>query len=188
MKQDSLKRCSWCGSNEDYLRYHDTEWGKPTTDEKVLFEFLILEGAQAGLSWITILRRRTGYREAFADFSPQLVAGFNDEDISRLMQNNGIIRNRLKIKSAIKNASLFLSIEEEFGSFYTYILTFFPDQKPINNHPATTAEIPVTSPISDNLSKDMKKRGFTFFGSTICYSFLQATGFINDHTDHCVFK
>lgn len=188
MKQDSQKRCPWCGSDEDYIRYHDTEWGKLTTDGKVLFEFLILEGAQAGLSWITILKRRSGYREAFAGFNPHNVAFFNEEDITRLMQNNGIIRNRLKIKSAIKNASLFLSIEEEFGSFYTYILSFFPDQKPIINHPTSIYDIPVTSPISDNLSKDMKKRGFTFFGSTICYSFLQATGFINDHIDQCDFK
>lgn len=188
MKQNAPKRCPWCGSDEEYIRYHDMEWGKPTTDENLLFEFLILEGAQAGLSWITILRRRENYRKAFANFNPQIVARFDEEEVSRLMLDPGIIRNRLKIKSAIKNASLFLSIQEEFGSFSSYVLSFFPGQKPIVNHPATITEIPVTSAISDQISKDMKKRGFTFFGSTICYSFLQATGYINDHIDSCEFK
>ncbi len=188
MKQDSLKRCSWCGSDEDYIRYHDKEWGKLITDEKILFEFLVLEGAQAGLSWLTILKRREHYRKAFAGFNPQIVSNFNEQDINRLMQNSGIIRNRLKIKSVIKNASLFLFVEKEFGSFYAYILSFFPDQKPIVNHPNSIYDIPVTSVISDNISQDMKKRGFTFFGSTICYSFLQATGFINDHVEQCDFK
>lgn len=188
MKQNAPIRCPWCGSDEDYIRYHDKEWGKPTTDENVLFEFLILEGAQAGLSWITILRRRENYRKAFANFNPKIVARFEEVDITRLLNDPGIIRNKLKIKSVIKNASLFLSIQEEFGSFSTYLLSFFPNQKPIINHPTSITEIPVTSTISDHISQDMKKRGFTFFGSTICYSFLQATGYINDHIDSCEFK
>lgn len=188
MNFDSPKRCPWCGSNELYVRYHDEEWGKLMTSDKMLFEFLILEGAQAGLSWFTILKRRENYRAAFAEFDPYLVSKFNAEDVHRLMQNSGIIRNRLKIKSAINNATLFLLIEHEFGSFFNYILSFFPNQKPLINHPTTLADVPVTSFISDHLSKDMKKRGFTFFGSTICYSFLQATGFIDDHLETCDFK
>jgi DNA-3-methyladenine glycosylase I len=180
-----LKRCAWCGTDEQYMEYHDTEWGKTTRDDKVLFEFLILEAAQAGLSWITILRRREGYRQAFANFDVHKVAAFNNEDVERLMQDAGIIRNRLKILAAIKTAQLFLEVQKEFGSFDKYLYSFMPDGKPINNDTGST---PVTTPISDAISKDMKKRGFKFFGSTICYAFMQATGMVNDHVPACSFK
>lgn len=180
-----IKRCSWCGTDPLYMEYHDTEWGKTTHDEKVLFEFLILEAAQAGLSWITILKRREGYRNAFASFDVHKVATFTEEDAGRLMQDVGIIRNRLKIKAAIKCANLFLAVQKEFGSFDKYLYSFMPDGKPINN---TTGGTPVTTPISDAISKDMKKRGFTFFGSVICYAFMQATGMVNDHIPSCSFK
>jgi len=180
-----LKRCSWCGTDPLYMEYHDKEWGKTTHDDKVLFEFLILEAAQAGLSWITILRRRENYKKAFADFDVHKVAAFNNEDVERLMQDAGIIRNRLKIIAAIKNAQLFLEIQKEFGSFDKYMYSFMPDGKPINN---TSGKTPATSPESDAISKDMKKRGFKFFGSTICYAHMQATGMVNDHVPECNFK
>ena len=191
MTQDSrlqtqdLKRCSWCGTDPLYMEYHDKEWGKTTHDDKVLFEFLILEAAQAGLSWITILRRRENYKKAFADFDVHKVAAFNNEDVERLMQDAGIIRNRLKIIAAIKNAQLFLEIQKEFGSFDKYMYSFMPEGKPINN---TSGKTPATSPESDAIAKDMKKRGFKFFGSTICYAHMQATGMVNDHVPECSFK
>lgn len=174
-------RCGWCGTDELYVKYHDQEWGKLVTDDKTLFEFLVLESAQAGLSWITILRKREGYRKAFYNFDAELVAQMTDEDIERLMQFEGIVKNRLKIKSTITNAKLFLAVQKEFGSFYNYTLSFFPDKKPIINTFRSLSEIPVSSPESDAMSKDMKKRGFKFFGTTICYAHLQASGFINDH-------
>lgn len=180
-----LKRCSWCGTDPLYMEYHDTEWGKTTHDDKVLFEFLVLEAAQAGLSWITILRRRESYRKAFANFDVHKVAAFTNEDVERLMQDAGIIRNRLKIIAAIKNAQLFLEVQKEFGSFDTYLYSFMPDGKPVNN---TTGSTPATTEISDAISKDMKKRGFKFFGSTICYAHMQATGMVNDHVPGCSFK
>lgn len=179
-------RCGWCGTDELYVRYHDQEWGKPVTDDKTLFEFLVLESAQAGLSWITILRKREGYRKAFCDFNAGLVAKMTEEDVERLMHNEGIVRNRLKIKSAITNARLFLAVQKEFGSFYNYTLSFFSGGKPIMNTYRSLSEIPVSSPESDAMSKDMKKRGFKFFGSTICYAHLQAAGFINDHLTDCI--
>ena len=172
-------RCGWCGTDELYVKYHDQEWGKLVTDDKTLFEFLVLEGAQAGLSWITILRKREGYRKAFCNFDAGLVAQMTDEDVERLMQFDGIVKNRLKIKSTITNARLFL------GSFCEYTLSFFPDRKPIINTFRSLSEIPVSSPESDAMSKDMKKRGFKFFGTTICYAHLQASGFINDHLADC---
>jgi DNA-3-methyladenine glycosylase I len=178
-------RCSWAGTDELYIKYHDEEWGKEVHDDHVLFEFLILESAQAGLSWITILRRRDGYRKAFADFDVHKVAAFTDEDVERLMQDAGIIRNRLKILAAISNAKLFIGIQQEFGSFDQYLYSFMPGGKPIINHvhkiPASTAE-------SDAISKDMKKRGFKFFGTTICYAHMQATGMVNDHIPECSYK
>jgi len=180
-----LKRCVWPGNDPLYMKYHDEEWGKTTHDDKKLFEFLILESAQAGLSWITILRRRENYRKAFADFDVESVAAFDENDIARLLNDEGIIRNKLKIKSAINNAKLFIEIQKEFGSFDTYMYSFMPDGKPINN---TTGTIPASTPISDAISKDMKKRGFTFFGSTICYAHMQATGMVNDHLPDCSFK
>ena len=179
-------RCGWCGTDDLYIKYHNEEWGKPVTDDKVLFEFLILESAQAGLNWLTILKKRSGYRQAFHDFNDDLVARMTDEDCEKLMQFEGIIRNRLKIKSTIINARLFLSVQTEFGSFYNYIRSFFPDGKPIVNNFRSLREIPASSPQSDAISRDMKKRGFKFFGTTICYAYLQATGFINDHLTDCI--
>jgi len=179
-------RCGWAGTDELYIKYHDEEWGRLVTDEKTLFEFLVLESAQAGLAWITILRKREGYKKAFHHFDVEQVARMTSEDIEQLMQFDGIIRNRLKIKSTITNAKLFLAIQKEFGSFYNYILSFFPDKKPIVNNFKSLSEIPVSSPESDAMSKDMKKRGFKFFGTTICYAYLQATGFINDHLTDCI--
>jgi DNA-3-methyladenine glycosylase I len=185
LKTPDLKRCVWPGTDELYMKYHDEEWGKETHDEKILFEFLILESAQAGLSWITILRRRDAYRKAFADFDVHKVAAFTDEDVERLMQDAGIIRNRLKILTTISNAKLFIGIQKEFGSFDKYLYGFMPDGKSINNF---TGRTPASTPISDAISKDMKKRGFKFFGSTICYAYMQATGMVNDHLPDCSFK
>ena len=179
-------RCGWCGTDELYVKYHDQEWGKLVTDDKKLFEFLVLESAQAGLSWITILRKREGYRKAFCDFEVERVARMTDEDVERLMLFEGIVKNRLKIKSTITNARLFIDIQKEFGSFYDYTLSFFPNQKPIDNIVRSLGEIPASSPESDAMSKDMKKRGFKFFGTTICYAHLQAAGFINDHLADCI--
>ncbi len=185
--EDIIKgRCGWCGTDELYVRYHDEEWGRLVTDDKKLFEFLILEGAQAGLSWITILRKREGYREAFHGFDVEKVARMTEGDVERLMQFDGIIRNRLKIKSAISNAKLFIRIQEEFGCFYDYTASFFPDRQPIVNHFKSLNEVPATSSESDAMSRDMKKRGFKFFGSTICYAHLQATGMVNDHLVDCI--
>jgi DNA-3-methyladenine glycosylase I len=185
LKTQDLKRCSWAGSDKLYIKYHDEEWGKVTHDDKKLFEFLILESAQAGLSWITILRRRDGYRKAFAGFDVHKVAAFTDKDVERLMQDTGIIRNRLKILAAINNAKLFIEVQKESGSFDKYLYGFMPDGKPIINH---SNSIPASTPISDAISKDMKKRGFKFFGTTICYAHMQATGMVNDHIDGCSFK
>lgn len=182
-----LKRCSWCGNDPLYMKYHDEEWGKVTHDDKKLFEFLILEAAQAGLSWITILRRRENYRKAFADFDAEKVAAFTEADVERLMQDEGIIRNRAKIESSISNAKLFLQIQKEFGSFDKYLYSFMPDGKPIIRHPKPGEGL-ATSPESDAISKDMKKRGFKFFGSTICYAHMQATGMVNDHWAYCDFR
>ena len=179
-------RCGWCGTDELYVKYHDQEWGKLVTDDKKLFEFLVLESAQAGLSWITILRKREGYRKAFCDFEVERVARMTEEDVERLMLFEGIVKNRLKIKSTITNARLFIDIQKEFGSFYDYTLSFFPNKKPIDNIVRSLGEIPASSPESDAMSKDMKKRGFKFFGTTICYPHLQAAGFINDHLADCI--
>ncbi|UEG53767.1 DNA-3-methyladenine glycosylase I [Mucilaginibacter daejeonensis] len=184
-ESNQLKRCSWCGTDPLYMKYHDEEWGKETHDDHVLFEFLVLESAQAGLSWITILRRRESYRKAFAGFDVKKVAAFDDEDVERLMQDEGIIRNRLKILAAINNAKLFMEVQKEFGSFDRYLYSFMPDGRSVNNLPGS---IPVSTPISDAISKNMKKRGFKFFGTTICYAYMQATGMVNDHVVDCAFK
>lgn len=181
-------RCSWAGTDELYVKYHDEEWGRLVTDDKTLFEFLVLESAQAGLSWITVLRKREGYRQAFHNFDVQKVAEMTPADTEQLMKFEGIVKNRLKINSTITNAKLFMAIQKEFGSFYKYTLSFFPKQQPIVNHFTSLGEVPATSPESDAMSKDMKKRGFKFFGSTICYAHLQATGFINDHLEGCSCK
>ena len=185
---DTIERCGWCGKDPFYVRYHDEEWGKWVTDDKLMFEFLALESSQAGLSWITILRRRESYRKAFAGFDVHQVAGFTDKDVERLMQDAGIIRNRLKIEATISNARLFIEIQKEFGSFCNYLTGFLPDRKPIVNQWKDLHEIPASTPLSDMISKDMKKRGFKFFGTTICYAHLQATGYVNDHLTNCHFK
>ena len=179
-------RCGWCGTDGLYVKYHDEEWGKPVTDDGKLFEFLVLESAQAGLSWITILRKREGYRKAFCNFAAGKVARMTDDDVERLMHFDGIVKNRLKIKATITNARLFLAVQEEFGSFRDYTLSFFPGGKPITNHFRSLNEIPASSPESDAMSRDMKKRGFKFFGPTICYAHLQALGFVNDHLTGCI--
>jgi len=185
MESNNLTRCSWAGTDPLYIKYHDEEWGKTVHDDKTLFEFLVLESAQAGLSWITILRRRDNYRKAFADFDVEKVAAFTQEDVERLMQDAGIIRNRLKILATITNAQHFIEVQKEFGSFDKYLYSFMPDGKPIVNH--YTSFI-ASTPISDAISKDMKKRGFKFFGTTICYAHMQATGMVNDHVVGCSFK
>lgn len=187
IKQDLVNgRCGWCENDKLYVKYHDHEWGELVTDDRKLFEFLVLESAQAGLSWITILRKREGYRKAFYDFDAEQIAQMTDEDVERLMQFDGIVKNRLKIKSTITNARQFLTVQQEFGSFYNYTLSFFPDRKPIINTFSSLKEIPASSPQSDAMSKDMKKRGFKFFRTTICYAHLQASGFINDHLTDCI--
>lgn len=185
LKTQNSIRCSWAGSDPLYVKYHDEEWGKPVYDDKTLFEFLILEGAQAGLSWITILKRREHYRKAFADFDVQKVAAFGDDDVERLMNDAGIIRNKLKVNGAITNAKLFIKIQVEFGSFSNYIWGFIPDGKPILNHIEKMGDVPARTELSDKISKDMKKRGFKFFGTTICYAHMQATGMVNDHLLNC---
>lgn len=177
-------RCDWCGTDPLYQQYHDEEWGVPVTDDLGQFEFMILESAQAGLSWITILRKRENYRAAFAQFDPERVARFTQKDVERLMANPGIVRNRLKIESAITNAQHFLDIQEEFGSFTRYLWNFV-DGKPIQNEYQQLYDLPASTALSDRISKEMKKRGFRFFGTTICYSHLQATGLVNDHLISC---
>lgn len=181
-------RCGWCGTDELYVKYHDEEWGKPVADDKRLFEFLILESAQAGLAWITVLKKREGYRKAFHQFDVKKVARMTVDDIDRLTQFDGIIKNRKKIEAAVGNAKLFMEIQKEFGSFRDYVLSFFPNKRPVVNHIKTLSRIPSVSPESEAMSKDMKKRGFKFFGPTVCYAFLQATGFINDHLEGCFYK
>jgi DNA-3-methyladenine glycosylase I len=183
---NSKLRCGWCGTDPLYVKYHDEEWGKPVYDDRLLFEFLILEGAQAGLSWITILRRREGYRKAFADFDPAKVALFTDADVERLMQDSGIIRNRLKITATIRNAQIFLELQKEFGSFSDFIWGYLPNKKPIVNKWKSLKEIPARTELSDQIAKDLKKRGIKFFGTTICYAHMQATGMVNDHLVDCI--
>ncbi|HKM93925.1 MAG TPA: DNA-3-methyladenine glycosylase I [Prolixibacteraceae bacterium] len=177
-------RCSWCIGSEVYQQYHDTEWGVPVHDDQKLFEFIVLEGAQAGLSWITILKRREGYREAFANFDPNKIALFGPNKIEELMQFEGIIRNRRKIESAIANAKAFLKIQAEFGSFDKYIWGFVNGQ-PIINQFKTMAEVPAQTNLSVKISKDLKQRGFSFVGPTIIYALMQATGMVNDHLTDC---
>jgi DNA-3-methyladenine glycosylase I len=180
-----LLRCDWSSSDPLYEQYHDEEWGVPCYDDAKLFEFLVLESAQAGLSWITILRKRENYRKAFADFNAEKVARFNKRSVERLMADAGIVRNRLKIEAAISNAKLFLELQGSYGSFADYLWGFIDDKKPIQNSWLTLAESPATTALSDTISKDMKKRGFRFFGSTICYAHMQAMGMVNDHTVNC---
>jgi DNA-3-methyladenine glycosylase I len=178
-------RCKWAeGVSLDYIRYHDEEWGVPVYDDSTQFEFLILEGAQAGLSWSTILNKRAGYRKAFAEFDPVKVARFTKKRVEKLLRDPSIVRNRLKVESAVSNAQAFLDVQEEFGSFSDYIWQFVGG-KPIQNKFKRDRDVPATSPESDALSKDLKKRGFRFVGSTIVYAHMQATGLVNDHVTGC---
>ena len=178
------KRCPWCLGSELYMAYHDEEWGTPSHDDRHLFEMLILEGAQAGLSWSTILHKRENYRKAFAAFDPKKVARFDAKRRAALLKDAGIVRNRLKIDSTITNAQAFLKIQKEFGSFDNYIWKFV-DGKPLQSNLDPTSKMIVSTKISDAISKDLKKRGFNFVGSTIMYAFMQATGMVNDHTREC---
>ena len=177
-------RCEWGTSSALYIEYHDTEWGVPVHDEQKLFEFLILEGAQAGLSWSTILNKRQAYLQAFDNFEPARVASYDDEKVQALLSNAGIVRNRLKIQAAIQNARAFLAVQDEYGSFDSYVWQFV-NGKPIQNSWKILQEIPATTNESDAMSKELKKRGFTFVGSTICYAFMQAVGMVNDHVVDC---
>jgi len=181
---DDRVRCGWSVSDPQYIRYHDEEWGVPVHDERLHFEFLVLEGAQAGLSWLTVLKKRQAYRLAYDGFDPRLVAAYDDGKRAELLANAGIVRNRLKVAASIENARHFLEVQKEFGSFDKYIWAFV-NGKPVRNNPRTLADIPATSELSDRVSKDLKKRGFRFVGSTIIYAHLQATGIINDHLVSC---
>ena len=185
-RNKNIIRCAWCGTDPLYVRYHDKEWGKPVYSDQILFEFLILESAQAGLSWITVLRKRENYRKAFANFDAQKVAEYTEQDVERLLMNEGIIRNRLKINSAINNARLFMEIQQNFGSFSNYIWGFLPDKKPMINTWKDHKNTPARTELSDRISLELKKRGFKFFGTTICYAYMQATGMINDHIEGCI--
>jgi DNA-3-methyladenine glycosylase I len=181
---DAKTRCGWVTDDPLYLRYHDEEWGVPVRDDRALFEMLTLEGAQAGLSWLTILRKRENYRAAFAGFDPQKVARFTERDVERLLQNAGIVRNRSKIESTIDNARAFLDLQGEAGSFANWLWAHVQND-PMRNHFATLAEVPAKTDLSDRISKALKKRGFRFVGSTIVYAFLQAVGVVDDHLDDC---
>jgi DNA-3-methyladenine glycosylase I len=181
---EEKNRCNWCVGIDLYEKYHDEEWGVPVYDDQKLFEFLLLETFQAGLSWITILKKRENFRLAFDHFDYLKVALYTEDKIQELMQNSGIIRNQLKIRSAVTNALSFIKIQEEFGSFSNYIWAF-TDNKPIVNSPSTLKEVPSTSAVSDKISKDLKKRGFKFVGSTVVYAHMQATGMVDDHVAYC---
>ena len=189
MKEEGIQiqqrqRCAWAGSDPVYVRYHDLEWGTPVHDDRTLFEFLILEGAQAGLSWSTILNKRENYRLAFDNFQPEIVAGYDEVKVLELLANPGIVRNRLKIHSAVGNAKAYLKVQEEFGSFDAYLWDFVGG-KPLQNAWITMGEVPASTPDSDRLSKDLSRRGFKFVGTTICYAYMQAVGLVNDHTTDC---
>lgn len=181
---EEKNRCAWCLKFEDYIRYHDEEWGVPVHDDRVHFEFLILEGAQAGLSWATILKKRDGYRRAFASFDPHKVSRFTETKLEKLLTDPSIIRNRLKVHAAVNNAKRFIELQKEFGSFDQYIWTFV-DGKPIVNQWKSLKDVPATTPASDALSKDLIRRGFKFVGSTVMYAHMQACGLVNDHLVDC---
>ena len=177
-------RCTWCGDDPLYIAYHDKEWGVPVKDDQTLFEFLILETFQAGLSWITVLRKRENFRKAFDNFDYKKVAKYTEVKIQKLLQNEGIIRNKLKVRAAVSNAQAFIEVQKEFGSFSQYIWGFV-DGKPINNAWEVMKDVPPNTPLSDTISKDLKKRGFKFVGTTVVYAHMQATGMVNDHTTDC---
>lgn len=187
MNQNNVKRCLWCLKDDLYMTYHDNEWGKPIYDDQKLFEFLILETFQAGLSWYTVLTKRENFRQAFDQFNVEKVAQYDDRKIEKLMLNSGIIRNLLKIKAAVSNAQSFIKIQNEFNSFSNYIWRFI-DHQPIINHWKCLSEVPAKTDISDKISLDLKKRGFKFVGSTVIYAHMQATGMVNDHLVDCHFK
>ena len=181
---ENKRRCGWCLSSDLYKKYHDEEWGVPVYDDQKLFEFLILETFQAGLSWITILNKRENFKLAFDDFDYKKVANYSEDKIQELLLDAGIIRNKLKVYSAVSNAQAFIKVQEEFGSFSQYIWDF-TEGKPIKNNPKTLKEVPSTTPLSDAISKDLKKRGFKFVGSTVVYAHMQATGMVDDHVEDC---
>ncbi len=187
MPKTDKKRCEWCLKEPVYIRYHDEEWGVPVRDDRKIFEFLVLESFQAGLSWLTILKKRDNFRKAFANFDARKVSKFNRKKFNSLMKDAGIIRNRLKIEAAINNAKRFLEIQKEFGSFSNYVWSF-TDGKTVVNNPRSLKEIPSRTELSDKMSEDMGMRGFKFRGSTICYAFMQAVGIVDDHTDYCFRK
>jgi DNA-3-methyladenine glycosylase I len=183
-KNKNVKRCGWVNEDPLYRDYHDKEWGVPVRDDRLLFEFLILEGAQAGLSWYTVLRKRENYRAAFDNFIPEKIARYSDKKIAKLLENPGIIRNRLKINATVLNAKKFLEVQKEWGSFSKYIWHFV-DNKPLKNKRKSLSDVPARTEISDVMSKDLKKRGFKFIGTTICYAFMQAVGMVDDHVMGC---
>ena len=178
------RRCDWCGTEPIYVEYHDSEWGVPNFDDASLFEFLLLEGAQAGLSWITVLKKREGYRQAFDGFDAEKIARYGQDDVNRLLQNSGIIRNRLKVESAVTNACVFLDIKERYSSFSDYVWQFVGGL-PRQNRFRSLKQVPAMTSVSDAMSKQLKKDGFRFVGSTICYAYMQATGMVNDHLVNC---
>jgi DNA-3-methyladenine glycosylase I len=182
-----MKRCEWPTKEEIYVKYHDEEWGVPVYDDRLLFEMLTLEGAQAGLSWITVLKKRENYKEAFDNFDVEKIATYGEEKIQSLLENKGIIRNTLKIHSTITNAKAFIEIQKEFGSFSKFIWSYV-NEKPINNNWTNTNELPAKTELSDKISKDLRKRGFKFVGSTIIYAYMQGIGIVNDHTNSCFRK
>jgi len=184
MGLNTKNRCEWCGTEPLYVEYHDNEWGVPLHDDRGLFELLTLEGAQAGLSWLTILRKREHYRNAFHGFDPQRVAGYSKKDVEQLLGNPGIVRNRRKIESTVGNARCVLAIQEEFGSFDAFLWRYV-DHQPLQNARKSLTELPAKTALSDTISKDLKKQGFNFVGSTICYAFMQAVGMVNDHVVTC---
>ena len=184
---ETKQRCAWCEKDDLYRNYHDQEWGKPIYDDETIFEFLILESFQAGLSWYTILSKRENFRAAFDQFDYQKIAQYSEDKVEELIQNAGIIRNRLKILATINNAQKFMEVQKEFGSFSKYIWGFV-NHEPIINRPKTLKEVPATTEISDALAKDLKKRGFKFMGSTVVYAHMQATGMVNDHVEDCFVK
>ena len=184
MTQTESNRCWWCGEDELYQQYHDLEWGVPVHDDRLLFEFICLEGAQAGLSWITILRKREHYRLVFDNFEAEKIAGYDDSKIAELLQDAGIVRNRLKVNGFVKNARAFLEIREQGGSFDDYLWSFV-DGETIQTNRKSAEQVPANTEVSDAMSKDLKKRGFKFVGSTICYAFMQAVGMVNDHVVDC---
>ncbi len=187
MNADSVIRCAWCEKDELYRSYHDKEWGVPVYDDSTIFQFLVLESFQAGLSWHTILKKRESFKKAFDNFDYQKIACYSDDKVEELMADTGIVRNRLKILATINNAQRFQEVQREFGSFSTYIWNYVGG-KPIINYPKTLKEVPATTEISDALAKDLKKRGFKFLGSTIIYAHMQATGMVNDHVADCYIK